>query len=433
MGRGFRLTGGAAAAAAVAAGLLLALPRNRIPGHLLGHHAEAIGGLLSPQDADALMELTKEMASFPTNSDYLKFYATRHEHIGEGVPIGAGQRCDHPFLIPSVNRTHCVLAGRIDIGRHFLTYGGVEGVKEPFEVGVSRLLSFGRYMFDPGQYPAIERLFADAAFQGAAKRVCPPGRQHLDPFQFNFIINVPGQSVAMHIDSPYFWGVSRFQVPEWLLAAMVFSGLWQDRFVDQVQVVAYYHRWNNTDGRDGKFVYWSDGGKPRSVPPTPLAGTAVDGSKTVHAASIYRGTPPVLDKSLPTVLRYTGDDRWELTNGGEKRATYTTDELRMTVVYRARCFEGEDERQRFLAQLYTQDERADGQLPLSEILATFRADLTRRGVLAADAQPALLDLAMMILKTYVAYPLPPEALVPYNYCALPRLVPWLGPVLRPFC
>jgi hypothetical protein len=40
----------------------------------------------------------------------------------------------------------------------------------------------------------------------------------------------------MHLDAPYFWGASRVSVPQWLLVSMVFSGLFQDKFVDQVQV-----------------------------------------------------------------------------------------------------------------------------------------------------------------------------------------------------
>lgn len=37
-----------------------------------------------------------------------------------------------------------------------------------------------------------------------------------DPFQFNFILSVPGQTVALHLDAPYFFGATRFQVPQWL-------------------------------------------------------------------------------------------------------------------------------------------------------------------------------------------------------------------------
>ena len=193
--------------------------------------------------------------------------------------------------------------------------------------------------------------------------MCPKNKPFLDPFQFNFIMQVlqgplpllslstplpnrgsvysraitsrpqvPGQTVAMHLDAPfvpqpfpsqphspsqfhflrYFWGASRVSVPQWLLVTMVFSGLFQDKFVDQVQVgpppafsrhlflylvtshpshgsfspqvVAYLHEW--TDDRGGAFVYWKDNsGKMHSVPPSPLSGSSVDGSKTVHAGA----------------------------------------------------------------------------------------------------------------------------------------------------
>ena len=48
--------------------------------------------------------------------------------------------------------------------------------------------------------------------------------------------------------------------------------------------------------------------------PDPLAGSAVDGSKTVHAASVYYPDqiPPAMDKSKYNALFYVGDDRWEL-------------------------------------------------------------------------------------------------------------------------
>jgi hypothetical protein len=49
-----------------------------------------------------------------------------------------------------------------------------------------------------------------------------------------------------------------------------------------LQVVAYLHEW--TDDRGGAFVYWKDNsGQMHSVPPSPLSGSSVDGSKTVHA------------------------------------------------------------------------------------------------------------------------------------------------------
>jgi hypothetical protein len=46
-----------------------------------------------------------------------------------------------------------------------------------------------------------------------------------------------------------------------------------------------------------------------------------------------------------------------------------------------------------------------------------------------------LDLAMLLISEYIAYPLPPEdiALIPFNYCALGKEVPFLKPALSLIC
>ena len=156
-------------------------------------------------------------------------------------------------MVPNSNRSSCVLAGRIDIGRHYILTGGHAGLRESYDSLASRVQSFGRYMFNLSDYPAAAQLFNEPRFLALARNVCPRDKQHLDPFQFNFIIQVPGQTVAAHVDGAYFWGATRFQFPQWLLAAMKFSGLYEDRFVDQVQVVAYFHEWepHPTDGSAG--------------------------------------------------------------------------------------------------------------------------------------------------------------------------------------
>ncbi len=119
---------------------------------------------------------------------------------------------------------------------------------------VARLLSFGRYLFNVSAYPAVAELFQEPAFQAASAQTCPPDMQTLDPFQFNFIVQAPGQTVATHIDGVYFWGADRFTLPQWLLAVMQFSGLFEHLFIPQVQVVAYFHEWS--DPRGGEFIYW---------------------------------------------------------------------------------------------------------------------------------------------------------------------------------
>jgi hypothetical protein len=164
------------ACAAGAAWWLSFLERVRIPTHMLGHYAEEIPELLSVAQSSELMALTKSIGEFRTNAADTASYKTRREHIGEAVSRVNGS-CSHPFMVPSSDGTLCVLAGRIDIGRHFIRTGGTEGMKEFYETSVSRLLSFGHYLFDLDKHPVVRELFADSRFQRAAKAVCPPQQQ----------------------------------------------------------------------------------------------------------------------------------------------------------------------------------------------------------------------------------------------------------------
>merc|ERR1712137_614030 len=400
--------------------------RVSLPAHMINNPSVFLENLITPEQGDTLMNLAKEMKEFPVNAADLKFYHTRHEHIGEAEPLPEDGICEHPYMIPSVNGTHCILPGRIDIGRHYILGGGVQGLKEPYEDIVSRLLSFGRYIFDPSKYAVVDELFHAEHFQNAAKAVCPADKQVLDPFQFNFIVQVPGQTVALHVDGVYFWGATRFQFPQWLLAVMQFSGLFQDKFIDQIQVVGYFHRWEPTEERGGQFVYWDEESiEPRVIPPIPLAGSIVDGSKTVHAATVYQPhvKAPELDKSVENKLVYVGDEKWELFSNGTSVKTYNTDDLRWTIVYRARCFASKEEISKFRN---LPDEET---MSLEYILSTLKNDLIKRGKLDASSKLEPLELAELLLGEYVTYPLSPTAIIPYNYCALPRLYPSLAPFL----
>lgn len=325
------------------------------------------------------------------------------------------------------------MAGRVDIGRHYILSGGVQGRKEPYEDQVARLLSFGRYMFDYREYPIVAELFHSEIFQSAAKSVCPKDKQVLDPFQFNFIGQLPGQTVALHVDGVYFWGATRFQFPQWLLAVMQFSGLFQKEYVDQIQVVAYFHQWNATEQIGGEFVYWDvNQDIPKKQLPLSRAGSIVDGSKVIHAATVYQPDKkaPKLDKSAQNILSYVSDDRWTLSSNGKVIGEYVTDDIRWTIVYRARCFASEAEVKHF------NNLPENEVMKLDEILNKLANDLIARGKLDKSfklEEADKLDFAIKLLDEYIKYPLSPYAAIPYNYCALGKLQPWLNPLLSLIC
>ena len=236
----------------------------------------------------------------------------------------------------------------------------------------------------------------------------------------------------MHLDAPYFWGATRFQFPQWLLVVMKFSGLFEEEFIDQVQVVAYFHRWNATEERGGKFVYWdSNDQHPHQVSPVSLAGTVVDGSKTIHAGIVYRPDlkAPLLDKSAESNLKYVGDEKWELHNNNTLVNSYDTDDIRWTLVYRARCFEKDDGPRNF------RNWPRDQYMKLDDILSKLKADLVHRGRNTALGLEEMspLDLATTLLDEYISYPLSPTAFMPYNYCVLGKIMPSVQPLLDLIC
>jgi len=345
------------------------------------------------------------------------------------------------------NRTLCILPNRVDVGRHFVLTGGFEGLRETYQKLISRVQSFGAYHFNLDEYPEVKQLFSDPKFRRVAKDVCPAHRQFLDPFQFNFIVQVPGQTVPVHLDGVYFEGASKFQFPQWLLAAMKFSGLWEEQFIPQVQVVGYLHQWQPQGADDGAFLYWNDTIQPpHIVLPTPLSGSALDGSQLVHAASVYRREAtslPYIDKDKLHWLRKKlntedGGKDWHLSDDeGNELQRYQLEDLRISIVYRARCFASTEDAAAYLEQLHGTDGTGD-RVSLKDVLDAFVVELVSRGQLPVGSTVSNTDrlaLALKIIDTFIKYPLPDveTALVPWNYCALGRLSPWFKRLLDPIC
>ena len=170
----------------------------------------------------------------------------------------------------------------------------------------------------------------------------------------------------------------------------------------------------------------------------------------MHAAVEYLGRThrrrSFIDKSVAHRLVYEGapgdDDAWALRRGdgeGEVVQRYATDDLRSSIVYRARAC-----RRRRGGALRRQ-RRAGGAdahagRRARDARRRARAEGEARSVEAALAMPRK-DFAFAIIDAFVAYPWP-STLVPWNYCALPRLVgakagaaaaAVVGAVLRPLC
>lgn len=340
------------------------------------------------------------------------------------------------------NMTRCIFPGRIDIGKHFILSGGsAEGLKERYETLLGRVQPFQRLIFNYKDYETTTKLLDSPKFRELSLSVCPEGKKVLDTFQTNLVVQVPGQTVAAHIDAPYFMRANRFSFPQWYLATMVFSGLFRDDFIDQVQVVGYYHKWSDIENRQGKFYFWNSLGGPAQES-LPISGNAnaVDGSKMVHAAGVYypQRRPPALNRTSVNELRYNarvfkekGEHQWDVVSDNNTVASYPEDDIRFSVVYRGRCFRSESEK-----NYYHSVENKAKQFSLEETNAVFVNDLIARKILASrEAYEAMTpyEFGLLLLDTYVKYPFSDSARIPFNYCAIDRKVPWLTPLTKMVC
>uniref|UniRef100_A0A914EEI3 Uncharacterized protein n=1 Tax=Acrobeloides nanus TaxID=290746 RepID=A0A914EEI3_9BILA len=106
-----------------------------IPAHLLGHRVDFYPEFIDEKTHQELLKILKGMKVFPTNAQDLQFYNTTYEHIGESEPLDPELGCTSRYLVPNAARTLCILPNRFDLAKHFMTYGGIDGLKENFERG----------------------------------------------------------------------------------------------------------------------------------------------------------------------------------------------------------------------------------------------------------------------------------------------------------
>lgn len=110
---------------------------------------------------------------------------------------------------------------------------------------------------------------------------------------------------------------------------------------------------------------------------------------------------------------------------------YITDDLRITIVYRARCFETEKKRDQFNSWYKT----GKNVRPVEKILDDLKAELVRKKGYEMKKLNAMnrIDLATVIVDEFIKYPWPTKSLFPYNYCALSKLHPWTAKYLNWIC
>jgi hypothetical protein len=158
---------------------------------------------------------------------------------------------------------------------------------------------------------------------------------------------------------------------------------------------------------------------------------------------------PKVPKDQDCSLRHVGGDDWEVQCDEQDVATgtirrhingaYKFHDLRISIVYRARCFESDSQAQQYRATHGPGKEASEYSLSVDQILDVFKSDLvsSHKTQLSRSQLDSMdrLDLALLLMDTYVHYPLPMKktSWFPYNYCAVPLLFPKLEPIFDLIC
>jgi len=315
--------------------------------------------LLSDEQVAQLMQIVDARAPYPTYGE-----GRQQEGFGAGIPQ------------------------RYDAARNFVqTRAG----QDPVWKLASRTNYFREtFAYEEPLFPEIAFFQQLPQFIDAARHVT--GRKIVRPAIVYLNILVPGQELALHTDVPEFRGANRTREPEWLLVAMLHSGLFE-RFRRHIATgVSWYH-----DCRGGEFVYFphGPGQAPRRL--AVRRNTAI----LLDTDAIFHGIDPV-DRSgteLPSIepgvrLHRDDDSTWSIRHDGAVRATYDWDDLRLSISWKAWCFADENE-------VRINDDHSDD-LTQPQILDTFVADLQRRGRISTRPDDAA--LAQHILDEYIRFP-----------------------------
>lgn len=136
---------------------------------------------------------------------------------------------------------------------------------------------------------------------------------------------------------------------------------------------------------------------------------------------------PFLSKDKQNVLKFLGNETWGLFSDDQEVTKYSTNDLRISIVYRARCFASEEDIERYNNQ--------ESFMTLENILETLKKDLIKRGRLSENQNVSMIDFAIKLLDEYVVYPYPtyPRTWIPLNYCVLPKVIPFLRHITQYLC
>lgn len=191
----------------------------------------------------------------------------------------------------------------------------------------------------------------------------------------NAYVNIMGPTpfpFIPHLDVPAFRGFTRADQPIWLLKLMKNADLFEHWRIKIATAVSWIYA-----GQGGDFHYWPNGPDgPEMVESSPFRNVSIvaDNESTFHGVAPVGPADATMPQEINSHSRLVrGDDGWNAVDSdGAVIATFSDDDVRITVSWKADIFTDADE-----ARLADSGEDA---LDVERVIAIFHADLEARGV-----------------------------------------------------
>ena len=177
-----------------------------------------------------------------------------------------------------------------------------------------------------------EKILHNQRFIDAARTLF--GTSRLRPTFIVVNLNTPMPAGAPHVDFPTFHGATREQYPLRFLKAMGGSGLFERWRIIQAGAVFWFY-----DGAGGDFEYWPEGRDgPMLTERSPFGNVAImaDNDRMYHRIGrVGEPNANVPRMTAAAEIRPAGGGAWAIVENGETRATYPSNAIRLSIVWKA--------------------------------------------------------------------------------------------------
>lgn len=269
--------------------------------------------------------------------------ATLDRPLGCLPPVRVDHVVEDPSMIRAMARSH----GPYFMPARYLINAGAandaKGGSEPVEVPAHLIGPVWRGDWAIEGRPLVdgaEKLLALEPFVTGAHHMCGASSV-VDPQQvfINLTTPMPGTGFA-HVDIPEFVGRDRSNAPGWLLQAMGTCRAFEDVRVTIVTAVSWFH-----SGERGYFRYWPEGIDNPSIRHEDMWNTAVVGDNDFMFHKVERvgreDQQRVDGLTIDSTLDHDGAD-WHVLEGGSSLASYTDDDVRISLSWKARVYPSHD-------------------------------------------------------------------------------------------